>query len=319
MLISAAAVLCAACVASIAFGNRAIAFGDLLDVLTGAGDPYLELVVDSRIERTLLAIGVGAALAVSGALMQGVTGNPLADPGLFGVNAGAAAAMVAASAWFGISVGTYASVWVALLGAAAAVVVVYVIGTAGNAGAPVVRLVLAGAVVAAMLTAFTQAVALRMPQHFDNYRFWVVGSLSNGRLDQLTVVLPFVVVGLLLAFACASGLNALALGSETATALGVNPMWIRVGALAAATLTSAAATAAVGPIAFIGLAVPHIVRPLVGLDMRRQVLGCLLIGPVVLLLADIAGRPQELMVGVMTAFIGAPALLLAVRRMGSST
>lgn len=272
--------------------------------------------IDSRIERTLLAVGVGAALAVAGALMQGVTMNPLADPGLFGVNAGAAAAMVTASAWFGVSAGTTTSVWIALLGAAAAVLVVHTIGTAGSAGASVVRLVLAGAVVAAILTAYVQAVALRMPQHFDNYRYWVVGSLGNGRLDQLTLVLPFIAVGLLLALACSSGLNALALGQESATALGVNTLWTRAGALGAATLMSAAATAAVGPIAFVGLAVPHIVRALVGLDMRRQILGCLLIGPSVVLVADIVGRPQELMIGVMTAFVGAPALLLAVRRLG---
>lgn len=317
VLVVSAGLLLVACLASIAFGNKTIALGDIVDVLTGEGDPYLELVIDSRIERTLLAIGVGAALAVAGALMQGVTMNPLAEPGLLGVNSGAAAAMVTASAWFGISTGTTASVVVALVGAVVAVVVVYVIGTAGSTGASVVRLVLAGAVVSAILTAYVQAVALQMPRHFDNYRFWVVGSLSNGRLEQLTVVLPFIVVGLLLAFAFSSGLNALALGRETATALGVNTAWVRAGALGAATLTSAAATAAVGPIAFLGLAVPHIVRALVGLEMRRQVLGCLLLGPVVLLVADIAGRPQELMVGVMTAFIGGPALLLAVRRMGS--
>ncbi len=319
VLVTAAVVLFLVCLASLVFGNKSIAVSDVLEVLTGQGDPYLELVIDARIERTLLAVGVGAALAVSGALMQGVTMNPLADPGLLGVNAGAAAAMVSASAFFGISSGTPASVWFALLGAALAVLVVHTIGTAGSTGASVVRLVLAGAVVAAILTAYVQAVALRMPRHFDNYRFWVVGSLGNGKLEQLTMVLPLLAVGLLLAMACSSGLNALALGSETATSLGVNTVWIRAGALGAATLTSAAATAAVGPIAFIGLAVPHIVRPLVGLDMRQQILGCLLIGPSVLLLADIAGRPQELMIGVMTAFVGAPALLLAVRRMGERT
>lgn len=319
VLLAAAAALLLTCLASLAFGHRSIGLADLVEVLTGQGDPYLELVVDSRIERTILALGVGAALAISGALMQGVTMNPLADPGLLGVNAGAAAAMVTASAFFGISAGTPASVWVALAGAVVAIAVVHTIGTAGAAGASVVRLVLAGAVVAAILTAYVQAVALRMPQHFDNYRFWVVGSLGNGKLEQLTLVLPFLVAGLVLALACASGLNALALGQEAATSLGVNTTWARAGALGAATLTSAAATAAVGPIAFLGLAVPHIVRAMVGLDMRRQLLGCVLVGPTVLLIADLAGRPQELMIGVMTAFVGAPALLLAVRRMGGDT
>ena len=208
----------------------------------------------------------------------------------------------------------------ALLGGGIAALVVHTIGTAGDSGASMVRLVLAGAVVAAVLNAYVQAVALSLPRHFDNYRFWVVGSLGDGGLDQLRAVAPFVVVGLALALLCASSLNALALGSETAAGLGVSTTLVRTAALGAATLLCAAATAAVGPIAFIGLAVPHIVRGLLGLDMRRQLIGCLLVGPVVLLGADVVGRvllrPQELMVGVVTAFVGAPILLLAVRRLG---
>lgn len=308
--------------ASLALGAKVTPVPDVLDALRGGSDSYLDTVLDSRIERTLLAIGIGAALALSGALMQAVTVNPLADPGLLGINAGAAAAMVTGSAFFGIATGSDASVWVALLGAGVAAVAVHTVGTAGSSGASMVRLVLAGAVVSAVLTAYVQAIALSMPRHFDNYRFWVVGSLGNGGLDQLTVVLPFLLVGLLLALVSASGLNALALGTEAATGLGVNTTLIRGSALGAATLLSASATAAVGPIAFIGLAVPHIVRALVGLEMRRQLLTALLVGPIVLLGADILGRvllrPQELMVGVVTAFVGAPVLLLAVRRMGGA-
>lgn len=306
--------------ASLALGAKVTPVPDVLDALGGGSDPYLDTVLDSRIERTWLAIAVGAALAVSGALMQGVTVNPLADPGLLGINAGAAAAMVTGSAFFGVATGSHASVWVALLGGGLAAVVVHTVGTVGSSGASMVRLVLAGAVVSAVLTAYVQAIALSMPRHFDNYRFWVVGSLGNGGLDQLTVVLPFLLIGLLLGLVSSGGLNALALGSETATGLGVNTTLVRTGALGAATLLSASATAAVGPIAFIGLAVPHIVRALVGLDMRRQLPAALLVGPIVLLGADVIGRilmrPQELMVGVVTAFVGAPVLLLAVRRMG---
>ena len=206
------------------------------------------------------------------------------------------------------------------LTASIAAVTVHTIGTAGDTGASLVRLVLAGAVVAAVLTAYVQAVALALPRHFDNYRFWVVGSLGDGGLDQLRAVAPFVLVGLVVALLCASGLNAVALGSEAATGLGVNTVLVRASALAAATVLCASATAAVGPIAFVGLAVPHVVRALVGLDMRAQLLGCLLVGPIVLLGADVIGRvvlrPQELMVGVVTAFVGAPVLLLAVRRLG---
>lgn len=305
---------------SLAVGSKSTSLPEVVDALTGRPDAYLATVLDARIERTLLAIGVGAALAVSGALMQGVTVNPLADPGLLGINAGAAAAMVSASVWLGISTGSVASAWVALLGGGIAALVVHTIGTAGDTGASMVRLVLAGAVVAAVLNAYVQAIALSLPRHFDNYRFWVVGSLGDGGLDQLRAVAPFVVVGLVLALLCASSLNALALGSEAAAGLGVNTALVRTSALGAATLLCAAATAAVGPIAFVGLAVPHIVRALVGLDMRSQLLGSLLVGPIVLLGADIVGRvllrPQELMVGVVTAFLGAPILLLAVRRLG---
>lgn len=316
-------VLALACLASLAFGSKVTPFGEVLDALTSEPDPYLATVLDARIERTLLAVGVGAALALSGALMQGVTVNPLADPGLLGINAGAAAAMVTSTAFFGIATGTTASAWTALLGGGLAAVAVHTVGTAGGTGASMVRLVLAGAVVAAVLTAYVQAIALSMPQHFDNYRFWVVGSLGDGGLDQLRSVLPFLLIGLVIAALCCGGLNALALGSEAATGLGVNTALVRSAALGSATLLCASATAAVGPIAFVGLAVPHIVRALVGLDMRRQLLACLLVGPIVLLGADIIGRvilrPQELMVGVVTAFVGAPVLLIAVRRLGKRT
>lgn len=320
VLVGCVVVLALVALTSLAVGSKSTSLPEVVDALTARPDAYLATVLDARIERTLLAIGVGAALAVAGALMQGVTGNPLADPGLLGINAGAAAAMVTASVWLGISTGTVASAWVALLGGGIAALVVHTIGTAGDTGASMVRLVLAGAVVAAVLNAYVQAIALSLPRHFDNYRFWVVGSLGDGGLEQLRAVAPFVVVGLVLALLCVSSLNALALGSEAAAGLGVNTALVRTAALGAATLLCAAATAAVGPIAFVGLAVPHIVRALVGLDMRSQLLGSLLVGPIVLLGADIVGRvllrPQELMVGVVTAFVGAPILLLAVRRLG---
>ena len=320
VLVGCLALLLLAVLASLALGSKVTSLAEVVGALTGVADPYLATVLDARMERTLLAIGVGAALALSGALMQGVTANPLADPGLLGINAGAAAAMVTATAFFGVTSGTTASAWIALLGGALAAVAVNTVGTAGGTGASMVRLVLAGAVVAAVLTAYVQAVALSMPQHFDNYRFWVVGSLGDGGLDHLRSVLPFLLVGLVVALLCASGLNALALGTEAATGLGVNTVLVRSAALGAATLLCSSATAAVGPIAFVGLAVPHIVRALVGLDMRRQLIGCLLVGPIVLLGADVIGRvvlrPQELMVGVVTAFVGAPVLLVAVRRLG---
>ncbi len=192
------------------------------------------------------------------------------------------------------------------------------IGVAG-ARSGMVRLVLAGAVVSAVLSAYIQAITLSLPKVFDSYRHWVVGSLAGSSFATLLAVLPFTLVGVVLAVVLAPALNVLALGEETATAVGVNAPLVRAGGLVAAILLSAAATAAVGPVAFVGLAVPHIVRALVGADFRVQIPFALLFGPSMLLAADAVGRvlirPQELMVGVVSAFIGVPFLLYAVRTM----
>ncbi|MGW2278162.1 FecCD family ABC transporter permease [Streptomyces sp. NPDC001770] len=303
--------------ASVMFGSRATSPGEVVDVLTGRAAPGVTAVVESRYPRTLLGVLAGAGLAVAGTLMQGVSRNPLAEPGLLGINAGASAGIVTATAWFGAS-GTTATMWWALPGALLAGVLVHVVGTAG-AGPGVVRLVLAGAVLSAVLMAYIQAVTLSRPKVFDSYRYWVVGALGGRDFDVLWSVLPFAAVGLVIALLLGPGLNALALGDATAIALGSRPARTRAAGLVAATLLSAAATAAVGPIAFVGLAVPHVVRALVGVDFRAQIVFSALLGPTLLLLADVVGRvvmrPTELMVGVVTAFIGAPALLVAVRRM----
>jgi iron complex transport system permease protein len=302
---------------SLAVGNKYLPIGDVWSALVNPGEGYAQTVVDTRIPRTILGVLVGASLAVAGAVMQGVTRNPLGDPGLFGVNAGAAAAVVTATAFFGI--GTAAtSVWVALPGAFAAVAVVYLLGTGGGRSSPV-RLVLAGVVVTAVLAAWVSAVTLSLPGVFDSYRYWSVGSLAGRDPHVIVEVLPFVVVGLVLALALSGPLNALALGDDLAQTLGVKVGRTRLLGAVATTLLCAAATAAVGPIGFVGLAVPHVVRSITGSDHRWLLPYCLLAGPVLLLGADVLGRvivsPAELMVGIITAFVGAPILLLAVRRM----
>ncbi|MEV7898942.1 FecCD family ABC transporter permease [Streptomyces cyaneofuscatus] len=321
LLFAAVAALAIALCASVMFGSRSTSFGDVLGVLGGTADDNVTAIIESRYPRTALGVLAGLCLAVAGTLMQGVSRNPLAEPGLLGINAGASASIVAATAWFGAS-GATDTMWWALPGALVAGVLVHVIGSAGT-GTSVVRLVLAGAVLTAVLMAFIQAVTLSKPQVFDSYRYWVVGALGGRDFDVFWSVLPFAAVGFLLALALGPGLNALALGDATAVALGSNPARTRGGGLLAATLLSAAATAAVGPIAFVGLAVPHVVRALVGVDFRVQLLFSALLGPSLLLLADVVGRtvmrPTELMVGVVTAFIGAPALLIAVRRMRGTT
>ncbi|MER5421296.1 iron ABC transporter permease [Streptosporangium roseum] len=318
--IAALAVLALAILASVALGSHPTSPSDVIDVLYGTADPNTTAVVESRYPRTALGLLAGLCLAVAGTLMQGVTRNPLADPGLLGITAGASAAIVTAMAFLGAS-GQASTVWWALPGALLAGLLVHVIGSVG-AGAGLARLVLAGAVVSAVLMAYVQAVTLSRPQVFDSYRYWVVGALGGRDFGVLMSVLPPAALGLVLAVLLAPGLNTLALGEESASALGANPALMRAGGMLAAILLSTAATAAVGPIAFVGLAVPHIVRALVGVDARTQIAFSAVAGPALLLLADVAGRvvlrPQELMVGVVTAFVGAPALLLTVRRMKST-
>lgn len=320
-LIACLGLLGLAVLASLALGSKVVPLTDVLDALQGHGNPYVQTVVDSRVPRTAIGLLAGACLAVSGVIMQGITRNPLGDPGLLGVNIGAAASVVTATAFLGIGAGS-STVWVALPGAFLAMLLVHVVGS-GRHGATPVRLVLAGAVLTAVLSAYVQAVTLSMPAVFDSYRFWVVGSLAGANADTSLQVLPFVLLGLVLAAALAGPLNALALGDATAIALGGHPARTRLLGILAATLLCAASTAAVGPISFVGLAVPHVVRSIVGSDHRRQLPLSLLLGPTLLLAADVVGRvvirPQELMVGVVTAFVGAPVLLVVVRRMRTAT
>nr|WP_246404960.1 iron ABC transporter permease [Nocardiopsis algeriensis] len=302
---------------SLVAGGRPTTPLEVWQALAGGADAYTTTVVESRIPRTVMGIVAGAALALAGTLMQGVTRNPLADPGLLGVNAGAAAAVVTATALLGPT-SVAATVWWALPGALAAGLAAYAVGSRGGDGG-MVRLILAGAVVSAVLTAYVQAVALSMPEVFDSYRYWVVGSLAGRGYDVVLSVLPVIAAGVALALLVMGGLNALALGEEAAVATGANTTWTRTAGLVAATLLAAGATAAAGPIAFVGLAVPHIVRALAGVDFRAQVPFSLLVGPTLLLVADVLGRtvvrPTELMVGVVTAFVGSPVLLYVVRRM----
>ncbi len=316
-LLAAVGILVLAVLASLAVGTRYVPVPDVWAALVEPGASYADTVVASRIPRTVLGLLVGASLAVAGVIMQGITRNPLADPGLFGVNAGAAAAVVTGTAFFGLG-SAATSVWVALPGALAAVVVVYLIGAGRSAVAPV-RLVLAGVVVSAVLAAYIQAIALSLPEVFASYRFWVIGSLAGRDPGLILDVLPFLAVGMVLAAALPGSLNTLALGDDTARALGAHVGRTRILGAVATTLLCAASTAAVGPIAFVGLAVPHIVRSVTGSDHRWLLAFSAVAGAALLLLADVVGRviasPAELMVGVVTAFLGAPVLVLAVRRM----
>ena len=265
-----------------------------------------------RIHRTALAVVVGACLAVAGVVMQALTRNPLAEPGILGVNAGASLAVVTAIGGLGL-VSVHQYLLFAFAGAAAAAVLVHLMARRAADAGPA-RLVLAGVALGASLSSITGTVTMYHTKLFDSYRFWVVGSLEGRDLQILLWVSPFLAAGLALALTSAHSLNALALGDEQATALGVNLRLVRGGAFVAITLLCGAATAAVGPISFVGLVVPHAVRLLVGADQRRLLAWSLVAGAGLLLTADVAGRllvrSAELEAGIGTAFAGAPVLLL---------
>jgi iron complex transport system permease protein len=313
----AAAVLLLAALFSLAVGARSIPLGDVIDALLHGGSSQDAAIVRSiRVPRTLLGLVVGAAIGIAGALMQALTRNPLADPGLLGVNAGAAAAVVIALS-LGIA-GAAGSVWFAFAGAALAALAVYSIGGIGRGGATPVRLALAGTALTATLTALIYGIALSDVRLLQQYNFWSVGSLGGGGRTELDTIAPFVVVGGLLALVLARSLNALALGDDSARALGARVGRTRVGGAVSITLLCGAATAAAGPIYFLGLTVPHAGRAVCGPDQRWVLAYSAVLGAALLLIADVIGRvlvrPSEVQAGVMVAVIGAPVFIALVRR-----
>jgi iron complex transport system permease protein len=317
VLVALLALLAVAVLVSLAVGSRALPLGTVLDVLLRPdGSDASTIVHELRAPRTALAVAVGVALGVAGALMQGHTRNPLADPGLLGVEAGAAFAVVVGIHAFGVTALTgYA--WFSLAGAGLAAVAVFAIGSTRRGPDPV-ALVLAGTAVSALLLSVTQGILLRDVDTLDDYRFWAVGSTAGRGFDVLGEVLPFLVAGLVLAAVSASTLDLLQLGDDVASALGLHPVRHKVVGVLAITLLTGAATAACGPVGFVGLVVPHVARFVVGID-HRWVIPCSgLVGALLVVLADVLGRvlvrPAELQVGIVMAVVGGPAFVLLVRR-----
>ncbi len=315
-LLLAVGLLAVVVVASIAIGARNVPVGHVWHGLfhyTGTDDDVV--IRKLRLPRTVLGLVVGAALGVAGAAMQALTRNPLADPGLLGVNAGAAAAVVSGISFLGVT-STTGYVWFALVGAAVVSVLVYAIG--GSRSATPVRLALAGTAITALLQGWTTAVELTDKVALDRMRFWQVGSLASANMSTVRDVAPFLAVGAVLALATARPLNAVALGDDTARGLGAKLTRTRVLVMAAITLLCGAATAACGPIVFVGLMVPHVVRGITGPDMRWIIPYAAVLSPVLLLGSDVIGRvvtrPAELQVGIVTAVIGGPVFIALVRR-----
>ncbi|MFZ2429056.1 MAG: iron chelate uptake ABC transporter family permease subunit, partial [Propioniciclava sp.] len=295
-----------------------IPLATVLDAFTAYDptNPSHVVVTQSRVPRAILGVLVGAALATSGLVMQSFTRNPIADPGILGVNAGAAAGVVLAMAYLGITtIGGY--LWFALAGAGAGAVVVYLLGSSRSQGSSPVRMTLAGAAFSIAIGALTSMVLASNESVFATFRYWAIGTLQGRGLDIIVVVAPLIVLGLVLALALIRPLNALALGEEAAIAVGVSVARARIGAVAVVVLLAGSATAAVGPIGFVGLATAHIVRVIVGPDHRYLLPATLVCGPALLLSADVLGRvaaaPAELQTGIAAAVMGGPLFIMLVR------
>lgn len=306
------------CAASLAFGARATSFDVVIDALfnfnPANGD---HAVVRARIPRTVTGLCVGVALGLAGAAMQGVARNPLADPGILGVNAGAALAVVFAIYFLGITDLT-GYIWFAFIGAAFASVVVYAIASMGREGATPVKLALAGAALTAGLASIMNAILVSSKETLDNFRFWQVGSVSGRDWDLILPVLPFLLVGALMTMLTGRILNGLSLGDDVARGLGQKVGLTRAFTAVGVVVLCGAATAMAGPIAFVGLVIPHMVRTICGPDYRWILPFSAVAAPLLVIGADVVGRvilpPGEIQAGIMTALVGAPVFIWLVRR-----
>ena len=302
---------------SLMLGAKSIPLHDLsLALTTNCGSADCIIVREARLPRTLAGLLAGCALGLAGALMQSLTRNPLADPGILGVNAGAGFAVVLGIALFGAD---SPADWLgfAFAGALLASLLVALTGALGGGRVNPVRLTLAGVALGAVLEGLTSGLSLLNPDIYDHLRFWHSGSLDIRSFAVLRATYPAVIVGALIALLLSRSLNSLSMGGDLATALGTRVARTQILGLLAIALLSGAATAAVGPIAFVGLMTPHLARWLWGNDHRWMLPGTLLITPCLLLAADILGRlmvPGELRVAVVTALLGAPMLIVLVRR-----
>ncbi|WP_018135302.1 FecCD family ABC transporter permease [Acaricomes phytoseiuli] len=316
-------VLLVACFASVAIGARAVSLPTVFDALGNLGQPLSNddwAVVHNRIPRTVTGLLVGACLGLAGTSMQGLTRNPLADPGLLGVNAGAALAIVSAVVFFG-AVQPLSYVWFGFLGAAFAAVVVYSVASMGREGATPVKLALAGAALTAGLFSLLNALLVSNQDALTAFRNWQVGSLAGKDWEQILTLLPFMLAGVLLVLGTGRWLNGLALGDDLARGLGQNPALARGVSGLGVVLLCGSATALAGPIAFIGLVVPHLLRTLIGTDYRWLLPYAVLTAPIILLAADVLGRvvmlPGEVAAGILTVFIGGPMFIVLVRARGA--
>ncbi|MBD2000544.1 iron ABC transporter permease [Leptolyngbya sp. FACHB-541] len=302
---------------SITFGAADIDLSTVWQALTAFDGSTNHLIITTlRLPRALIALLVGAALAVAGALMQGLTRNSLAEPRILGISAGAALAVVAATFLIGTtSIQIYT--WFAFAGAAIAAVAVYSLGSVGRGGLSPLKLVLAGAVLDYLLSALMTGILILDRRTLDEVRFWLAGSVAGRDFNILLQVLPYVLIGLIIAFSLGKQITTLTLGEDVARGLGLNTAWVKAIAIITVVLLAGSAVALAGPIGFVGLVIPHIVRFWVGVDYRWILPYAAVWGAVLLLIADLAARliikPQELPVGIMMALLGAPFFIYLAR------
>ena len=321
-LLGGVALLGVAVLLSLAVGSRPVPPADVWESLRGLGGEVESYVVrELRLPRTAVGVLVGAALGAAGLLMQGVTRNPIAEPGILGVSQGAALGVAVAMAFLGIR-DAQGYLWFAFLGAVVAAVAVYGFAGIGVGGASPVRLALAGAAMNALLAGLVTLIVTVRGQTFEGFRFWEVGQLGGRPLEVSAALLPAFVVGFLLAAMVTRGMDSLALGDDLARGLGHHVGLVRLGAALAATLLTAVAVACAGPIAFVGLAVPHVARLLVGTAHLWLLPASAVLGAALVLAADVIGRvlfpPSEVPVAVMAAVVGVPFFVVLVRRRGTS-
>jgi iron complex transport system permease protein len=320
-LVASVVLLGLLCVASLAVGTQNVDLSTTWHAVTDyrdIGDQWI--VHELRLPRTVLGLVVGVALGLSGALIQSLARNPLADSQILGINSGASLFVVCAIAFLGLR-DIWAYIWFAFAGALVAMVIVYLVGMSGRATVTPVRVLLSGVAVGAVMDGIAFTVRLRNPRAFDNMRFWDAGALDDRPLAVAGAIVPFVIAGVVLSVMVSRTLNVTALGDDLARGMGANVARTQLLSLIAVTLLAGAATAGAGPIGFVGLMVPHIVRRITGPDWRWILAYTATVAPALLLAADIVGRlvirPAELPAGIVTAFLGAPVLIWLVRRGGS--
>lgn len=303
---------------SISLGAKSIAFSKVADVLLGNDPDSLEAaIILQRIPRSVFGILAGGALGISGALMQSITRNPIADPSILGVNTGASLFVVVGIAFFNITV-AYQYIWLAIIGAGVTAVFVYSVASMGKDGTTPLKLALSGSAVSIVLGSLVSTIMLPNNRVMEAFRFWQVGSIGSATWENIMLISPFLIVGFIISMFISGYLNNLALGDEAATALGTNVVMTRtIGALASVLLCGAT-TALAGPIGFVGLIIPHIIRLIFGSEMSKMLPLSFLGSAILMLISDVIGRiislPGETEVGIVTAVLGAPVFILAIRK-----